>query len=187
MKAGSLGDPEPIPADLRDAFDRAVDALIAWDSGAEPTVNVHGRATLISAIASLVETYKDVMPPKLYWRLFRHANYFPNRRAQAAKLSANGSYETGARCLLEWVEENEINFGSPPVTSIEYEIELERSDGKTDRASATLPPQLTKGQRLKVPVGDGWVDAEVIEVTQLTSDEPSKWKLIARELDTPWP
>ncbi len=123
----------------------------------------------------------------MYWRLFRHANYSPNRRAQAAKLSANGSYETGARCLLEWVEENEINFESPPVTSIEYEIELERSDGKTDRASATLPPQLTKGQRLKVPVGDGWVDAEVIEVTQLTSDEPPKWKLIARELDAPPP
>jgi hypothetical protein len=71
------------------------------------------------------------------------------------------------------------------MTFIEYEIELERDNGKTDHTSATLPPQLTKGQRLKVPVGDGWVDAEVIEVTQLTSDEPPKWKLIARELGPP--
>jgi hypothetical protein len=63
------------------------------------------------------------------------------------------------------------------VTLIEYEIELERANGKTDHTSATLPPQLTKGQRLKVPIDDGWADAEVIEVTQLTSDEPPKWKL----------
>jgi hypothetical protein len=58
------------------------------------------------------------------------------------------------------------------VTFIQYEIDLERANGNTDHTSATLPPQLTKGQRLKVPVDDGWVDAEVIEVTRLTSDEP---------------
>jgi sRNA-binding protein len=68
------------------------------------------------------------------------------------------------------------------VTLIEYEIELERASGKTDNTSASLPPQLTKGQRLKVPVGDELVNAEVIEVTQLTSDEPPKWKLSAKEL-----
>jgi hypothetical protein len=66
--------------------------------------------------------------------------------------------------------------------SIEYEIELERASGKADHTSATLPPQLTKGQRLKVPVGDEFVDAEVIEVTELTSDEPPKWKLTAKEV-----
>jgi hypothetical protein len=71
------------------------------------------------------------------------------------------------------------------VTFIKYEIELERANGKTDHMSATLPPRLTKGQRLEVPVNDGWVDAEVIEVTQLTSNEPIKWELIARELRLP--
>jgi hypothetical protein len=69
------------------------------------------------------------------------------------------------------------------VTSIEYEIELERANGKTDYTSATLPARLIQGQRLRVPVHDGWVDAEVIEVTPLTSDGPLKWKLIAREID----
>jgi hypothetical protein len=38
-------------------------------NGNEPTVSVHGRPTLISVIASLAETYKDTMPPKLYWRM----------------------------------------------------------------------------------------------------------------------
>jgi hypothetical protein len=57
-----------------------------------------------------------------------------------------------------------------------------RINGKTDHTSAALP-SLTKGQRLKVRVDGEAVDAEAIEVTQLTTDEPIKWKLIARELE----
>jgi hypothetical protein len=104
---------EPIPADISEAFAQAVGAPIAWGSGAEPTVSVHDRPTLISVIASLVETYQDPMPPKLYWRLVLHANRSPDRRPQAAKSSKDGSYETRARCLLEWVEDNESKFGPP--------------------------------------------------------------------------
>jgi hypothetical protein len=44
---------------------------------------------------------------------------------------------------------------------------------------------LTKGQRLNLPVDGGLVYAEVIEVTRLTSNEPIKWKLLARELEPP--
>jgi hypothetical protein len=70
-----VGDTEPISADLREAFDHAVNALIAWDGfGDEPTVSVHGRITRISVIASLVETYKDTMPTSLYWRLVNYAH-----------------------------------------------------------------------------------------------------------------
>jgi hypothetical protein len=67
---------------------------------------------------------------------------------------------------------------------VQYEIELERTNGPTDHTSAILP-SLTKGQRLKVPVDGGLVYAEVIEVTKLTTDVPVKWKLLARELGTP--
>jgi hypothetical protein len=45
---------------------------------------------------------------------------------------------------------------------IEYEIELERTNGPVEHTSASLP-SLTKGQRLKVPVAGGLVNAEVIE------------------------
>jgi delta 1-pyrroline-5-carboxylate dehydrogenase len=73
---------ERIPADLSEAFDQAVNAVIAWDSaGEEPTVAVYGRPVLVSVIASLCETYKDVMPTKLYWRVVRHANRSLERRA----------------------------------------------------------------------------------------------------------
>ena len=100
---------EPIPEDLRQAFDEAVNALIAWDGDRkEPKVSVHGRATLISAIASLVETYTDKMPANLYWRMVNYAHRFPKRRRQAAQLSADSSYETGARCLLQWIEDSEV-------------------------------------------------------------------------------
>lgn len=47
------------------------------------------------------------------------------------------------------------------MTYITYEIELERANGKADHTSATLAPQLIQGERLKVPVDDGWVNAEV--------------------------
>jgi hypothetical protein len=70
-------------------------------------------------------------------------------------------------------------------THIKYEIELERGNAKTDYTSATLPPRLSQGQCFKVAVDDGSVDAEVIQVTQLASDEPIKWKLIAREMRLP--
>jgi hypothetical protein len=41
-----------------------------------------------------------------------------------------------------------------PVALIEYEIELERINGKTDHTSASLP-SLTKGQRSRVRVDPG--------------------------------
>jgi hypothetical protein len=107
-RAFAVGDTEPISADLREAFDQAVNALIAWDGvGEEPTVSVHGRLTRISVVASLVETYKDTMPTSLYWRLVNYAHRYPKRRPEAAKLTADSSYETGAGCLLRWVEDAE--------------------------------------------------------------------------------
>jgi hypothetical protein len=101
---------EQISADLSEAFGQAVTALIAWEDGGEPSVLVHGRPTLISAIASLVGTYKDTMPPELYWPLVRHANCSSERRPEAFKLAENDSYETGARCLLQWIQNDESKF-----------------------------------------------------------------------------
>jgi hypothetical protein len=70
---------------------------------------------------------------------------------------------------------------------IEYEVELERTDGPAEHTSMTLPPALTKGQRLNVSIGGEVVQAEVIEVTKLTTDEPIRWKLLAREVEKPPP
>jgi hypothetical protein len=100
---------DPIPTDVREAFEHAANALFAWDSigGDEPTVIVHGSPTLISIVATLAETYKDTMPAHLYWRLVHHANRSPRRRVQAAKLSHDSSHATGAKCLLEWVRDKE--------------------------------------------------------------------------------
>jgi hypothetical protein len=69
---------------------------------------------------------------------------------------------------------------------IEYEIELERTVGPADHIIASLPPRLIVGQRLDVPVDGGFVYAEVIKATELTSsDAPIKWKLLAREMEPP--
>jgi len=92
-----------IPANIRDAFDQAVNELIAWDrSGEEPTVSIDGKATPISTIAHLAETYKDTMV-NLFWRLANYANRSRERHAAAVKLSKDSSYATGAWCLLQWI------------------------------------------------------------------------------------
>jgi hypothetical protein len=118
---------EQISADLSEAFGQAVNALIAWADGEEPTVNVHGRQTPISAIASLAETYKGTMPAKLYWPLVRHANRSPERRTEAFKLAEDSSYETGARCLLQWIRNNESKFWQNEAFRDDLEVDLERA------------------------------------------------------------
>jgi hypothetical protein len=101
--ADNSSDPA-IPANIRDAFDQAVNELIAWDrSGEEPTVNIDGKPTPISTIAHLAETCKDTMPASLFWRLVNYANRSRERNAAAVELSKDSSYATGARCLLQWI------------------------------------------------------------------------------------
>jgi hypothetical protein len=93
-----------IPANIRDAFDQAVNELIAWDkSGEEPTVSFDGNPTPISTIARLAETYKDTMPTGVFWRLVNYANRSRERKAAAVELSKDSSYATGAWCLLQWI------------------------------------------------------------------------------------
>jgi hypothetical protein len=118
---------EQLPVDLSEAFGQAVSTLIAWKDGKEPTVNVHGRPTPISAIASLVETYKGTMPPKLYWPLVRYANLSSERRPEAFKLAEDSSYETGARCLLQWIRNNESAFWQNEGLQDDLEVDLERA------------------------------------------------------------
>jgi len=101
----------PIPADLSEAFDQAVKELIAWDGGGdEPSVNVGGRPTLISAIARLAETHKDTMPASLFWRMVGYATR-PDHMLGASELSKDSSYATGAWCLLRWVQNIKEQFG----------------------------------------------------------------------------
>jgi hypothetical protein len=118
---------EQMPVDLSEAFGQAVNTLIAWKDGEEPAVNVHGRPTPISAIASLVETYKGTMPAKLYWPLVRHANRSPERRIEAFKLAEDSSYEIGARCLLQWIRNNESKFWQNEEFRDDLEVDLERA------------------------------------------------------------
>ena len=98
------------PVDMLKALELAAKALFAWDAigGDDPTIVVHGSPMLISNVAILAKTYKDMMPADLYWRMVHHANCSPRRRLQASKLSHDSSYATGAKCLLEWVQDKKI-------------------------------------------------------------------------------
>ena len=70
-------------------------ALAFWlVVGLSPTVP-------ISTLAGLVEVIKDPMPASVFWRMVSYANRFvDDHRAEAAELSRDGSFETGARAEL---------------------------------------------------------------------------------------
>jgi hypothetical protein len=74
---------DPIPEDVREAFERAAKALFAWSSigGDEPTVIVHGSPTPISMVATLADTYKEMMPADLYWRMVHRPGAECRRRS----------------------------------------------------------------------------------------------------------
>jgi hypothetical protein len=92
--------------DIREAFDLAVTALIRWDreGGEEPKVTLNGEPCSISTVAVLAETFKVPMPTSLFWRMVGYANR-TLQRTGAAELSKDGSYQTGARCMVRWVKE----------------------------------------------------------------------------------
>jgi hypothetical protein len=96
---------DPIPADLLQAFEQALAAFVAWHNGDEPVVNIHGKPAPISAVVKLCEIYPDTMPTKLYWRLVQQANRFADRKPEARALIGDSSFETGARCLLQWIDQ----------------------------------------------------------------------------------
>jgi hypothetical protein len=103
-----------IPDDeIRGAFDLAMTALVHWtkEGGGEPKVPLNGEPYLISTVAVLAETFRETMPASLFWRVAAYANRSFERRVQAAHLSKDSSYETGARCLLQWVRDNKSRFG----------------------------------------------------------------------------
>jgi len=99
-----------IPADVSEAFDRAINELIAWDGGEEPSVSVSGRPAPISAVAELAGLYKDTMPIDLFWRMVNYANRSRERKATAEALGKDSSYATGADCLLRWVQDSRGRF-----------------------------------------------------------------------------
>jgi len=103
----------PVLTNIRDAFDEAVSAFIAWDrQGAEPHVIFNNVPIPISTIAGLVEVIKDPMPASVFWRMVSYANRFVDEhRAEAAELSRDGSFETGARCLRKWVQDSKKRNG----------------------------------------------------------------------------
>jgi hypothetical protein len=154
---------EEMPVDLTEAFGQAVSTLIAWKDGEEPAVNVHGRPTPISAIAGLVETYKGTMPAKLYWPLVRHANRSPEHRTEAFKLAEDSSYETGARCLLQWIRNNESKF---------WQNEAFRDDlGRQPVAGDTSPSRngIRRGKRDGIAQRGGLTGVVSSRFVQLTA------------------
>jgi hypothetical protein len=101
-----------IPDEIADAFDRAAQALKGWDrGGAEPSVPFDGQPCTISAVFNLAASFNDPLPIRTLLFLLDYAQQSVGRQAQEAELGKDRSYAIGARCLLQWVQDNKSRFG----------------------------------------------------------------------------
>jgi hypothetical protein len=101
-----------IPADIREAFDHAVLALLHWKRGAkEPSVTLNGGPCPISTIFGRAALFKEPMPANTVVFLHEYASRLLVRQEQDVELEEDPSYEAGARCLLQWVKDNKSEFG----------------------------------------------------------------------------
>jgi hypothetical protein len=73
---------------IREAFDEAVSAFIAWDRGGEePTVMFNNVPIPISTIAGLAEVITDPMPASVFWRMVSYAKRFvDDHRAEGGRI-----------------------------------------------------------------------------------------------------
>jgi hypothetical protein len=101
-----------IPADIREAFDLAVSALAHWDRGdKEPSMTFNGGPCPISTVFGLAGSFKESMPANTVVFLHEYASRSLVREEQDVELEEDPSYETGTRCLLQWVKDNTARFG----------------------------------------------------------------------------
>ena len=98
----------PIPADIREAFERAVAAFYDWDCGGdEPLIFYQGRTWdpfSVEMVCRLVMPFSDTTPENVYTIVFEMAEHFRGGQEALGGHACDGptdhSYGSVARCLL---------------------------------------------------------------------------------------
>jgi hypothetical protein len=95
--------PEPIPRELREAFDRALSLYSHWSPAlAEPKISAGRKLCTISEVCDLVADYNDPLPLGIFNTLF-HQMHMGHERLKE-KLGVDASYSIGGYCLLKLIE-----------------------------------------------------------------------------------
>jgi hypothetical protein len=98
---------DPIPEELRQAFDEAVGQYSYWDRGGpEPLVTLGRTPWTISAVCNLVTKFNDPMPDNVY-------QYLCGRADSSCNLQQDRSYGNGARCLYGLIQARKSQYGPP--------------------------------------------------------------------------
>jgi hypothetical protein len=96
---------DPIPEELRQAFNEAVMQYSYWDSvGPEPEVMLHRAPWTISAVCSLVTKFDDPMPDNIFQFLCGQAD------SSSKLLEGDRSFRSGARCLAGLIQARKAQY-----------------------------------------------------------------------------
>ena len=97
---------DPIPRDLAEAFDNAVELYDIWRWGPsqpERKVSCNGQDFSMTAVCGLVDQFTDRLPDRVFLKLRSYMHDYPHGKL-IADLEADQSYATGARCLRRMIE-----------------------------------------------------------------------------------
>jgi hypothetical protein len=101
--------PNPIPADLSEAFHEATWLYDDWSPALpELEASVGRKSFSMSAICSFLDTFTDRLPNRILDRLFLYMH--AQHRELKERLGKSPTYSTGAYCLLKLIEDRKAEY-----------------------------------------------------------------------------
>ena len=100
---------DSIPSELADAFGRAVFDFFDWSPALpELEVAINRRPFPMTAVADLVEGFRDPLPSPVVDRLFSYMD--ARHQSLKERLAADPCYSTGAHCLRQLIESRKVEW-----------------------------------------------------------------------------
>jgi len=101
---------------LAEEFFEAVREYIRWDLGdPQPSITVDRHLVRISLVCGRVEGFTDPLPDDVFEAL----NFLLVDRHRKAKLLADRTYDTAARCFLEAIEDKKREYSENEERNLE--------------------------------------------------------------------
>jgi hypothetical protein len=101
--------PEPIPPNYSEAFDRAVRRYSDWSRDSpELGVTIDGKKFSMSTVCDFVSKYDDPLPDDIFRCL--HSYMSAEHRDLKERLGRTPTYSTAAYCLRKLIEDRKAGY-----------------------------------------------------------------------------